>query len=533
MGYVRDVLTITVGVTLFLYGMMNLTTGVQRFFSNKIRKTLLYAVKRPVFGLITGIVATIFFQSSSATITVTIGMVGAGLISLYHALAIILGADIGSTMIIQLITWKITDIAPIFILGGGTIFLLTENRWRKTGEMIFHFGLIFFGLALVGTATEPLRNSPIIVETLTGTPNPWLGFGLGLLIAALVHASAIPIGIAVILAQQNLMSIEMGLLIVLGANVGTTSTAFMAALVSGREGQKVAIAHLFFKLSGAVVSLLAISPFIATLKHLTNSVPQQITLGHFFFNLLIVILFFPALSGVSRTIERLLPKKEEILSVWPEYLREEELDNSEAALEGVRKELLREITLTEKMYHIAISLRKCIKREKLNSILYMESVINELRDEIVEYLRTLACRAPALTQSRRLFTYTATADDIERMANHIVAISRIAELKAKKNIPFTTYAEGDLEVIETLVGENITDARKLIEKENTDVVHAITLREERVDLLVKEARDRHLIRFHKRLCQPEAGPIFVEMLIRLERISDHCQNIAEQSQEIS
>ncbi|MCX7817358.1 MAG: Na/Pi cotransporter family protein [Syntrophales bacterium] len=532
MGYLQHLLTVAVGVTLFLYGMANLSAGIQRLFTTKIRKIILYAVKRPILGLLTGIGATLFFQSSSATTTITVGMVGAGLISLYHALAILLGADIGSTMIIQLITWKVTDIAPIIVLSGGTIFFLTENRWRKTGEMIFHFGLIFFGLALVGKATEPLRHSPMIVETLTGAPNPWLGFILGLIIAALVHASAVPIGVAVILAQQSLISIEMALPIVFGANVGTTITAIMAGFVSGREGQKVAMAHFLFKSVGAVVSILAMVPLISTLKHLTNSVPQQITLGHFFFNAIIVLIFFPALSGVSQVIERILPKKEETISIWPEYLSEEALDNSEAALDGVRKELIREITLTEEMYHTAVSLRKELKREKVYKIMYLESVVNELRDEIVEYLRTLACRVPALTQSRMLFAYTATADDIERMANHIVVIARIAELKAKRKIPFSTYAEGDLEVIETLVGENIAAARQLIERENMDIVHALTSREDKIDLLVKEARDRHLIRFHKRICQPEAGPLFVEMLIRLERISDHCQNIAEQSQEI-
>ena len=196
------------GIALFLFGMLKLSNSIQRLFTARIRAYIRYAVRRPVWGLLTGIIATIFFQSSSATSVIAVGMVSAGLIHFYNALAVILGADIGTTVIVQLVVWNMGDLSPLFIMLGGTLWALGKRHWQTTGEAVFYFGLLFFGLSLVGTAAEPLKSQPEVIRFFKETGNPIIGFLFSAVFTGLVHASAIPISILVILGQQDLVSLE-------------------------------------------------------------------------------------------------------------------------------------------------------------------------------------------------------------------------------------------------------------------------------------------------------------------------------------
>ncbi|MBP8981048.1 MAG: Na/Pi cotransporter family protein [Syntrophobacterales bacterium] len=520
-------LLLSAGIILFLFGMMKLSAVIQQLFTARVRDYIKYAVQRPFFGLLTGVAATVLFQSSSATTVIAVGMVSAGLISFYSSLAIVLGADLGTTVIVQLVVWKITDASPIFVIIGGIVWFTAKERRKNLGEAVFYFGLLFFGLNLVGTATAPLQQHPEIIGFFRETTHPLMGFTLSALFTALIHASAIPISILAILAQQDLVSLDNALPMVIGANVGTTITALMAGMVSGVGGKRAACSHFFFKAAGAAICLAALPLLLGLLRGLSPSVAQQIALGHLLFNLIIVLIFFPFLHLVSRLLVRILPGEEKVLPLWPEFLQTALLDNPAAALDTVAKELERQVVIAEEMYRQATPLRRAYQDGRRRDVLYVEMVINHLREEIVSYLRRISGNdlSPALSQ--RLFAYTAMADDIERLANHIVSLVSLSREKALRKIAFTVFADAELEEIERLVGLNITDAVYLIRHGNGDRSATVARRENEIDAAVKAARERHLVRFHKRLCQAEAGPVFIEMLIHLERISDHCQNIAE------
>ncbi|HOF04526.1 MAG TPA: Na/Pi cotransporter family protein [Syntrophales bacterium] len=525
-------LLLNAGIVLFLFGMLKLSAGIQQLFTSRVRDYIKYAVQRPFFGLLTGVAATVLFQSSSATTVIAVGMVSAGLIAFYNALAIVLGADLGTTVIVQLVVWKITDASPLFIVTGGIVWFTTKEKWKNLGEAVFYFGLLFFGLSLVGTATAPLQQHPEIIGFFRETMPPLLGFTLSALFTALIHASAIPISILAILAQQDLVRLDNALPMVIGANVGTTVTALMAGLVSGVGGRRAAFSHFFFKAAGAAICLPALPLLLELLRGLSPSVAQQIALGHLLFNLIIVAVFFPFLSVVARLLVRLLPGEEKVLPLWPEFLQEEALTDPPAALATVARELERQIVIAAELYRRATPLRTAYREGRRRDVLYVEMVINHLREEIVSYLRKISCSdlSPALSQ--RLFAYTAMADDIERLANHIVSLVSLSREKHYRSIAFTGFAEQELDMIEGLVGMNIADAVYLIRRGDGDRSTAVARRENEIDAAVKEAREKHLVRFHRRLCQAEAGPVFIEMLIHLERISDHCQNIAEHVAEL-
>ena len=525
---IKEILLFLAGIVLFLFWMMKLSAAVQQLFTARIREYIKYTVKKPVYGLLVGIAATILFQSSSATTFLTVGMVSAGLITFFHSLGIILGADIGTTLTVQLVVWKFTDASPLFIIAGGLIWLSgNASRRRGVGEAVLYFGLIFFGLSLANLATAPLKDYPLVLRFFEQARQPLLGLAVGALFTGLVHASAIPVGILVILAQNQLITLEAALPIVFGANVGTTVTALMAGAVADISGRRSAVAHLFFKCCGALICLLGLPWIVAGLREVSGDTAQQIALGHLLLNVVIVVLFLPALGPVSRLIERMLPGRADVLPLWPEFLDEKALDDPDRALACVRKELAREIALTERMYAESVGLVEDFREGRRRNVLYVEPVVDNLRKEVVRYLWELSCRELSPERSRRLFAYAAMVDDVERLGDHVVTIADLCRVKARRRIAFSRFAYEELRVIARLIGDNLRDAAELIGGRDSERIERIGRREEEVDMKVKEARERHLARFHQRICPAEAGPIYVEMLIHLERISDHCQNIAD------
>jgi len=523
------------GIALFLFGMLRLSHGIQKLFTARIRAYIRYAVKKPFWGLITGVIATILFQSSSATTVIAVGMVNAGLISFYNSLAVILGADIGTTVIVQLVVWRIGELSPLFIMAGGLLWSVATKRAKFVGESLFYFGLLFFGLSLIEMATEPLKYHPDVIRFFKEAGHPLLGFCFSAIFTGFVHASAIPVSILVLLGQQGLISLDTALPMVLGANVGTTVTAVMAGAVADIGGKRTAVSHFAFKAIGAGICMAALPIFLDLLRQLSGSVAQQIALSHFLFNCLLVVFFFFLLKPFSLVIQKIIPGQEETLPLWPEYLRRELLADPAAALGGVQKELERESVLAQKMFRETARMVSDYREWKRKRIRYVEMVVNHLRAEIIEYLRQVSCQVLSSRLSKTLFVYTAIADDIERMANHMVSYVDLAWTRNSRTIAFTEFALQELAEIERLVGNNIDDVVQLLQNRygERDRLSTVTEREARVDKAVREARDRHLIRFHERLCPAEAGPVFLEMLIHLERISDHCQNIVEQIDELN
>lgn len=515
------------GIALFLLGMLKLSSQMQSVFSSRIREYIRFIVKKPFYGLITGLFTTIIFQSSSATTLLTMGLVSAGLISFYHSLGIILGADIGTTLTIQLVVWKATDASPLLLFAGITLYFVAKGRLMVIGEALLYFGTIFFGLSLIGDAAIPLKNSPLFTQYFLNTQNPFMGFLIGLVFTSIVHASAIPIGILVILGQQGLVSIDNAVPIVIGANIGTTATALIGSIAGDLNGRRTAVAHLLFKCAGALICLVFLPLFLTILRTLSSSIAQQVVLGHFLINFIIVSLFIFILTPFSNLVYKIIPGDQKILPLWPEFLDPKSLVNPDNALVCVKKELSREIMLAQKMLKESLSLVYEYKESKQRNIMYMELVIDNLQAEITKYLWSISCGELSQPLTKRLFAFSSFAYDIERMGDRSVNLAELAEQRYKRKAHFTDAAKEELRDICSLVMENLSDAASLIERKDLARIRVVVERERRVDVKIKNAIARHLERFYKKLCVAEAGPIYVDMLVNLERISDHCRLIAE------
>jgi phosphate:Na+ symporter len=525
----KEIIIAISGIILFLIGMLRLSSSVQSLINVRIKQYVKYIVEKPAYGLFAGIISTILFQSSSATTALTIGLVSAGLISFSNSLAIILGTDIGTTLTVQFVIWRFTEVSPFIISVGGFLWLINRGRWQAIGEMVFYFGLIFFGLELMSQAVTPLKNSPALLQLFTHAQNPFLGILIGIAITAVVHASAIPISVMVILAQQNLVSLENAIPVVMGANIGTTVTALLAGTVATKSGKRSAISHLIFKFVGIGLCFVFLPYFIIILKSLSSSVAQQIAFGHFFMNIVIVVTFIFLLGPFSSLMKKVLPGEDETLSILPEFINPADIFNPQKALDDVKNELKREINFVYKMFLKTIKMITCYQEGRQKDISYINVIVSNLRSQIVKFLWKVSAQDLSTGLSKKIFSYTAMANDIDSIGRHIGSISDLAVQKEHKKIKFSQCGENELQEIILLVRQNIEDDVSLIEEPNIEQKNKVVRREEEVDIKVKESRDNHLERFHKRLCDPEAGPIFVEMLLHFERISDLCENIAEYS----
>ena len=523
----NDLLLFIAGLTLFLFGMVKLSTGMQGLFSSRIREYIRLSVKRPTYGLLLGIISTILFQSSSATTLVTVGIVSAGLITFYHSLGIILGADIGTTLTAQLVVWKITSISPVFIFLGGILYFVGKERWKIIGEVTLYFGLIFYGLSLIGDATTPLKENEAFVKFFRETRNPFVGLGVGIVFTAIVQASAIPVSILIILGHQGLITIENAIPIVLGANIGTTVTALLGSTVANINGKRAAIAHVLFKVFGVIICLILLPLMVLSVKYLSSDIAQQIAFSHFVLNLVILVAFIFLLQPFSRLVETIMPGTDHILPMWPEFLVKTCLTTPEDALLCAKKELRREIMLAQRMLSTALSLISDFKSSGKRDIMYIELVVDNIQSEITQYLWNISGGRLSPALSRRLFAFSSIVYDIERIGDRSTNLVELAESRHVRKAAFSDAASAELREVEGMVVNNVEDAALLIEDRDEAMIEAMIERHLQILTAVKAATEKHLVRFYQKVCRAEAGPIFVDILVNLERISDHCLVIAE------
>jgi len=528
----RQILLLLTGLTLFLLGMFQLNSEMQRIFSLKIRRYIKALVKKPIYGVLSGLFATGIFQSSATTIIIVMGMVSAGLISFFNSLGVVLGADIGTTITAQLVAFKITTIAPIFILIGALIWLVGKDKKKFVGQAIFYFGLLFFGLSLMGSAIEPFKNSPIFINLFKERKNPLLGILYGFLFTTITQSSSVTTSILVLLGQKGLITIQGALPIILGANIGSTTTVLLASIGSGINGKRTALSHFLFKFIGVFVFLPLIPFYLTFLKHLTANVAQQVAFGHFFFNLFVVLIFFFFLKPFSKGIEKIFPGKENVLPLWPEYLDYRYVSEPDKAFNSAVKELKREALITRRMLVKASSLVFNFKPKIMRDISYIELVVDNLQKEIMLYLDKISEQKLTRNQIIKLVNYSPIVDSIERIGDQATNIAKLAHYKKVYNVEFSQDAFREIHDLSNLVLKNVNNVIVLFETHSLEKINEIFSCEDHVDEMILQMRKNHFTRLFNDVCKAESGQIFGDLLVCYERISDQCTNVARYVKEI-
>ena len=299
------------GLGIFLFGMEQMSESMKNVAGGRMRDILAKLSNNRIMGLITGTVVTAVIQSSSVTTVMLVGFVTAGLMSFSQSIAIILGADIGTTITAQIVAFKVTKYALIMVaVGVGLQFISKKEKIKQYGLMIMGLGLVFYGMSVMSASMKPLRTYQPFLDLMAQMDNPVLGILISALFTGLVQSSSATTGVVIVLGMQGVINLEGGIALILGANIGTCVTAGLAAIGKPREAVRVAIAHVSFKIIG-VLLILPFIPYLAELARwlspaappglsgqelLAAEVPRQIANSHTLFNVGIAFIFLPFLA---------------------------------------------------------------------------------------------------------------------------------------------------------------------------------------------------------------------------------------------
>jgi len=293
------IFSILSAIILFIYSLTSFSHELQKAGGGYLKKSLERLTKFRISAYVLGVAATGIIQSSSAVIAIVIGLVDAGTLRFLPGIATILGANLGTTVTAWLVSFKLTSIGPFFIVLGGTLSLALR-RFSVIGKSVFYFGFIFFTLDLISHSMGPLKTHPMLADYLSSQTNVYLAVVAGAIVTAIIQSSSVTTGLAIILLSQNLLAIPVAIGIVLGANIGTTFTGLVVSIGLSKPAQKVALANLFFNVTGVVLIAFFIKPFIhfMTTEFGHNVVPWS----QVFFNLILAFLFLPWLKQIERLL---------------------------------------------------------------------------------------------------------------------------------------------------------------------------------------------------------------------------------------
>jgi phosphate:Na+ symporter len=392
------------GLALFLTGMRMTSTGLEQMAGNRLRAILGRVTDNRLLGLLTGIVVTALVQSSSATTVMVVSFTNAGLMSLGQTLAIILGADIGTTLTVQLLAFSLKDYSLLIVFAGFVLSALPRRRYRSSGQFVVGVGLIFYGMALMNKAMTPLQDLPMFRQVLVGSAEqPLLVLLAALVFTALIHNSAATIGVALTLAFQGLIGLQTAIPVILGANIGTCITAVMAAFGTRREAQRVAVAHIFFKVAAALVFLPFMAPFAALVARTSPDLPHQIANAHTLFNVTAALLFLPTLKRAEGFLRRLMPDKAgEGEKVWsPKYIDERILEVPVLALAQVQREIMRMGDAVLNQLRIGFEVFRDRSEEKARLVRLLDDKVDALDEALRRYLTRLGRQELGQAQSAK------------------------------------------------------------------------------------------------------------------------------------
>jgi phosphate:Na+ symporter len=529
------------GIAIFLYGMNMLGEGLQKVAGERLRHIVGLLTTNPLIGILVGIVVTALIQSSSATTVMVVGFVSAGLMTLKQAMGVIMGANIGTTVTAWLVTIDIGDYAlPIIALGFILFFFIKPKKIKYIGQIIFSFGLLFFGLNIMGDIMAPLSKSREIENIMLQVGgNKWLGMLIGTVVTAVIQSSSATIAVLQKLASQTtasgeaLISLDAAIPIMFGCNIGTTITALLASIGASANAKRAAIAHSIIKILGTSIFIWLVTP----LKQLVNmimgnlssptSMDTAIAISHTVFNVSTTILFLPLIPLLVKLVTSFYKGKDELTEKTLIYIGDK-ISSPTVAMEMVKKEMLRMGKIVQKM----LSHTKEVILEQKSSLIpeveKMEDTVDMLQHEILNYLSKILSQS-ALTerQSVRLTGYMRMIHDFERIGDHCDSSTMLGASNIENKLQYSENALLELKE----VFENIEDViQKTIEAfENSDEEKArkVLSEENKMDNIEKTLRERHLERLNKGECNPNTAITYVELIHTLERMTDNCKNIAE------
>ena len=529
------VISLLGGLGLFLYGMNLMGESLEKVAGSKMKKIIELLTKNIFMGVLLGAVVTAVIQSSSATTVMVVGFVNAGLMGLPQAVGVIMGANIGTTVTAQIVSFDLTGMAPLALGIGILLYLFAGNeKYKQVGEVFIGFGLLFTGMESMKLAVSPLAEYKGFTDLLsTFGRYPILGLLLGFGITAIIQSSSAAMGMLVVLASQGLVPLSSALPILYGQNIGTCVTSLISSIGANKNAKRAAMIHLIFNILGTIIFLILLNgivvKFVVSLD--PGNVARQIANVHTIFNIVSTILLLPCNKLIVKLAMRIVPDKEDELeedeSRVIKYIDDRMIQTPPIALASTIKEVARMGEKARDSVDYAMEGILEASSEGIERCFKQEKSINQLQKTILNYLLKLS-KAPLSEEDRETVdTLFNTVNDIERIGDHAENLAEIAQSAIDGQVYFSEQGQNEISDMYNKVIASYSYALESMVTSDVNLACKVIKMEEQVDIMEESCRVNHMRRLNNNLFRIDNVIIYFDILANLEIISDHEANIAE------
>lgn len=541
-------LTMVGGLALFLYGMNLLGDGLSQASGGRLERILEKLTSNPLKAVLVGAGVTAVIQSSSATTVMVVGFVNSGIMKLEQAVGIIMGANIGTTVtswilgltgidsssfLIRML--KPTSFSPILAIVGVAVLMFShKEKLKNVATILLGFAVLMFGMDTMSTAVKPLADVPEFTGILTRFSNPVLGMLAGLVLTAVIQSSSASVGILQALCATGAIGYSAAIPIIMGQNIGTCVTAMISGVGASKNAKRAALVHLYFNIIGTILFMLvfyaihAVSPFSFMEDAAT---PFGIAMVHSIFNIAATICLLP-FSKVLVRLACLTIREEDKQAAADEgdralsLLDSRFLETPSYAVEQSRNVAATMAGLAEESMNLAMELLDQYTPEKAARVEQLEAQVDRFEDELGTYLVKLSSKNLPERDSHVLSEILHCIGDFERISDHALNIRQAAEEMYVKKLAFSEKAGQELNVFRRAVHDILKITMLSFNEDDLGLAAQVEPLEEVIDSLNQEIKQRHVKRLRKGKCTIELGFVLSDITTNLERVSDHCSNIA-------
>lgn len=523
------------GLGLFLFGMHTMSEAIEKAAGAKLRSILEFFTTNRFTGMLVGVIFTAVIQSSSACTVMVVSFVNSGLMSLYQAAGVIFGANIGTTVTSQLVSFNLSEYAPIFLLCGAVFVMFGKNpKVVKMAEVILGFGVLFTGLSSMSTAMSGLRDVPAVVDMLSSLESPVLAILVGTVLTAIIQSSSVTVSIVLLMCNQGLLELPICLFIILGCNIGACASALLASLAGKKDAKRAAMIHFLFNVIGTVVVYIifkfGMSWVIDFLHKVSGDNPGRcIANAHTMVKIFQVILLLPFSSWIVKLTYLVIPGEDRSVNYREnyqlKYIGDKVVFNPATAVVNVMKEVERMANLANENINRAMNALITLDHEDIEEVYEVEKNINFLNKSITDYLVKINQTTLPIEDLKSLGALFHVVNDIERIGDHAENVADAAKRREEIGVTFSKEAIRELgemlNMVNTIVQFSVETLHNVSDEHMEDIMRL----EDAVDEKERELQQAHVDRLTRNECTPEAGMLYSDIVSGLERVADHATNI--------
>lgn len=539
MNYLNIIIPFVGGLGMFIYGMQIMAQGLENAAGNRMKSLLEVLTKNKLMGVLLGAAITAVIQSSSATTVMVVGFVNAGIMNLTQAMGVIMGANIGTTVtgwLVSSVEWakflSPSTLAPVAVMLGVIIMLTGKRRSSKEiASIIVGFGLLFIGITTMSSAVEPLQDSEAFRSIfVTLGSNPLLGILAGALVTAIIQSSSASVGILQSLAAAGLVPFSAAIYIIMGQNIGTCITAILSSLGAKKNAKTAALMHLLFNIMGTIIFSTAAIAFFEIVNPVWGKgviTQTQISAVHTAFNIGTTILLFPLSNFIIRLAKKIGRVSEDERDKSKILLDDRILQTPSIALQSTLNEVARMGEIVKGSMEVAKTVLFTLKEEDIRFLKEEENTVDRLSAGITDYAIKISSLQISEKEHQDVAHLLQVVSDIERVSDYCENISEFAENLYAKKVTFSDVGTEQLKEMLDVCADSYQYAIEAFVELSREKALKVIEKETQADDLELTLRSSHIKRLAKNQCNTEAGIVFLDTLVCLERISDHARNIAE------